>query len=83
MPTSVTSLETPEELVIRRRFGFSIRFAHADRENNVFTWAVSHPGDIDEVHARYYADPQGVALQGIADHLDSWHITRVEPVQIP
>lgn len=42
---------------IRQRAGFAIPFALADRENNVFTWAVSHP-DFAEGAARYYADEE-------------------------
>lgn len=67
---------------VRQRFGFAIHFACADRERNVFTWAISIDGDLDDVNSRYYADPERVGLSHVTDYLDSWEITRVEPVGI-
>lgn len=46
---------------VRQRAGFSIPFALVDRENNVLTWAVSHP-DFAEGAARYYAEPTRKAV---------------------
>ena len=43
--------------LIRRRCGFDIPFAYADRNNNIFTWAISHD-NFAEGAARYYADPE-------------------------
>ena len=69
--------------VIRQRFGFTIEFAFEDREQNIFTWAISHPGDLDEVSACYYADPERIEYQPIKDHIASVDIRRVEPVSWP
>lgn len=68
---------------VRRRYGFAILFALQDREKNIFTWAIHHEGDIDEVATRYYADPERVQLRHVTDYLESWDITRVEPVSFP
>lgn len=65
---------------IRQRFGFTIEFAYEDREKNIFTWAISHPGDLEEVHARYYADPDRVKLKPIKEHLAAIEIRQVQPV---
>jgi hypothetical protein len=66
--------------VIRQRFGFTIEFAYEDREQNIFTWAISHPGDLDEVSARYYADPERVTYQSIKDHIERVDVRPVQPV---
>lgn len=67
-------------VLIRQRFGFTVLFALADREKDIFTWGIHHPGDLEAVHARYYADPERVAVASITDHLSSWEITKVDPV---
>jgi len=46
---------------IRRRCGFDIPFACADRDNGIFTWAVSHSNFVEGA-ARYYADPERKAF---------------------
>ena len=66
--------------VIRQRFGFKIEFAYEDREQNIFTWAISHPGDLDEASARYYADPERVTYQPIKDHIERVDVRPVQPV---
>jgi hypothetical protein len=47
--------------LIRRRCGFDISFACADRDNDIFTWAISHD-NFAEGAARYYADPERKAV---------------------
>ena len=42
---------------VRERCGFTICCAFADRETNVFTWAISHP-DFEAGAAAYYADEE-------------------------
>ena len=69
-------------VAIRRRFGFTVQCAYEDRERNVFTWAISHPGDIEAVHALYYQDPERMEVAGITDHLERWEITPVRPVDL-
>lgn len=66
--------------LIRQRFGFTIEFAFEDRELNIFTWAITYPGDLDEVSARYYADPERIKYQSIVDHLSGSEIRPVQPV---
>lgn len=65
-------------VVIRQRFGFTIEFACEDREQNIFTWAISHPGDLEAVSARYYADPERITYEAIKDHIASADIRSVE-----
>jgi len=68
---------------IRRRFGFKILFALVDEQENVFTWAISYDGDIDEVHERYYRDPERVPLGFIADYVLDAKITAVRQEPVP
>ena len=67
-------------VVIRQRFGFTIEFACEDREQNIFTWAISHPGDLEAVSSRYYADPERIKYAAIKDHIASADIRSVRPV---
>lgn len=69
--------------LIRQRFGFTIDFAYEDREQNIFTWGISHPGNLEEVAARYYADPERITYNSITDHLTSWDIRPVQPTSWP
>jgi hypothetical protein len=69
-----------EVAAIRQRFGFTIEFAFEDREKNIFTWAISHPGNLEEVHVSYYADPDRVKLKPIKEHLAAIEIRQVQPV---
>lgn len=46
---------------IRRRAGFEIAFACIDREEGLFTWAISHP-HFAEGAALYYADDERKAV---------------------
>lgn len=66
--------------LIRQRFGFTIEFAHEDREKNTFTWAISHTGNLEEFAARYYADPKRMKYNSITDHLTGADIRPVQPV---
>ena len=69
-------------VAVRQRFGFELLFALEDREENVFTWAVSHSGDIDEVAERYYADPERKALEVIGDYVIGYKVTKVSRVAL-
>jgi hypothetical protein len=61
-------LETWRRIVLlRKRHGFKVQFAFEDREKKVFTWSVSHDGNIDEVAKKYYADPDLVALETVGN----------------
>ena len=70
-------------VAVRRRYGFEVLFALEDREENVFTWAVSHSGDIDEVAERYYADPERKTLEIVGDYVTGYKVTRVARVALP
>ena len=70
-------------VAIRRRFGFNVLFALEDREENVFTWAVQHDGDIDEVAERYYADPERKELEIIGEWVTGHKVTRVARTALP
>jgi hypothetical protein len=70
-------------VVVRRRFGFEVLFALADRQENIFTWAVRHDEDIDEVAARYYADPERKELEIIGEFVTDYKVTRVGRVDLP
>lgn len=70
-------------VVLRRKHGFEVLFALVDRDANIFTWAVSHDEDIDQVAERYYADPDRVALEYVADFVDDWKVTKVSREPVP
>jgi hypothetical protein len=51
----------PALVPVREQFGFRVLFALADREREIFTWAVELDGDEDrfrEVEATYNASPE-------------------------
>lgn len=86
---SVTPGRWPEFLEImrriarvRQRHGFEIVCAFADREENMFTWAIAYSGDIDTAARDYYADPERVALQVINDLVVEYQIRPVEAVEL-
>jgi hypothetical protein len=41
----------PTLLPVREQYGFRVLFAYADREQEVFTWAVEHEGDAEQFRA--------------------------------
>ena len=51
----------PRIVPVRAKFGFTVQFAYADRENNQFVWAVSHDGDFDAALEEYNASPERAA----------------------
>lgn len=70
-------------VAVRRRFGFEVLFALEDREANIFTWAVRHDDDIDQVAERYYADPERKALEIVGEYVLDYKVTRVSRVTLP
>lgn len=70
-------------VVVRKRHGFEVLFALADREENVFTWAIHHAGNIDEVAERYYKDPERVELEIVGDYVTDYKIAKVTQERIP
>ena len=55
----------PALLPVREQFGFRVLFALADRERQIFTWAVALDGDearFREVEATYNASPERAAV---------------------
>lgn len=68
---------------LRRRHGFHVLFALKDEANNLFTWAVSHDGDIQAAMDRYYADPERAALEVIGEHIAEFKVTTVAREPIP
>lgn len=68
---------------VRKRYGFTVLFALADRKQNMFTWGISHPGDLEAVAKAYYADPERVALEIVGNYVDDHEVTEVTPVAIP
>lgn len=68
---------------VRRRFGYEVLFALQDREENIFTWAVRHDGDLDEVAERYYADPERKELEIIGEYVTGYKVTKVSRTELP
>lgn len=76
-------LETWQPIVkLRKKHGFVVLFAVFDRESGWFTWAVSHV-DFDAAAARYYKDPDRVALDVIEEYVEDYEIKRVNLIPIP
>lgn len=71
----------PTIVKVREQFGFTVDFAYADRENNQFIWAVSHPGDYDEALARYNDSPErAAAFEGFESPVTKMHVAMVDQV---
>lgn len=64
-------------LPIRKKFGFEVLFALVDREKNLFTWAVQHPGDFDAADRDYQNDPERVALDFIGKYVTGAEMAKV------
>ena len=67
----------------RERDGFKIVFTFADRELNLFTWAIRHDGDFDKAADAYYRDPERIELEIVGDYITDFQIRRVEELKIP
>ena len=70
-------------VVMRRKHGFGILFALADRETGWFTWAIEHQGDFDAAAESYYKDPKRVELDRIIEYVSDHEIRKVEVIAIP
>lgn len=70
-------------VAVRRRHGFGILFAFADRERNMFTWAIDHDGDFDAAAKSYYEDPERIALEIVQDYVTDYEIRKVEVLDLP
>lgn len=69
-------------VVVRRRHGFGVLCAFADREQNVFTWAIDHEGDFDAAAKSYYEDPERVQLEIVENFVPGYEIRRVESLGV-
>ncbi len=69
-------------VAVRRRHGFTVVLALADKETDTFTWVLTYPGDIDAAAEKYYADPDRVALEYVADHVQDWQVSAVESIAL-
>ena len=67
-------------VIVRERHGFTVLCAFADRDANMFTWAISYPGDIDAAAERYYADPERIELRTVERFVTDWKVTPVEAI---
>lgn len=70
-------------VAVRRRHGFGILFALADREQNMFTWAIDHDGDFDAAARSYYEDPERVELEIVENYVTDYEIRKVEVLDLP
>ncbi len=70
-------------VTLRKRHGYNVLFAFADREQNLFTWAIEHHGDVDQAAKDYYQDPDRIALEIVNEYVSGFSIRRVEPLEIP
>ncbi|MGF1596959.1 MAG: hypothetical protein ACFCVK_08495 [Acidimicrobiales bacterium] len=71
----------PSLIPARRRYGFTIVFAYADRDTNQFVWAVSHPGDFAAAEAEYSISPErAAAFDGFESPVTAMHVAMVDDV---
>lgn len=70
-------------VAMRRKHGFGILFALADRDNNWFTWAIDHAGDFDAAASAYYQDPERIRLDHVQDYVSEAEIVKVDAVAVP
>lgn len=71
----------PKIVTVREKFGFTVDFAYADRENNEFVWAVSHPGDFEGALARYNDSPERAAVfEGFESPVTAMHLAMVDEI---
>lgn len=70
-------------VAVRRRHGFGILVALADREQNMFTWAIDHDGDFDAAAKAYYEDPERVELEIVERYVTGYEIRKVEQLDLP
>ncbi len=64
--------------LVRIRHGFGVLFTFADKEKNVFTWAIDHEGDFDAAAKAYYEDPERVELEVVGNYVTDYEIRKVE-----
>lgn len=74
----------PAIVPIREKYGYTIEFAYADRENNEFVWAVSYPGEVADFEAAlggYNDSPErAAAFAGFDSPVTAMHVTFVDAV---
>ena len=70
-------------VAVRQRHGFEVLFALVDRETDMFTWAVYHPGDIEAAADGYYKDPERVELEIVERYVTDWTVSTVTREPIP
>ena len=69
----------PNIVPVREKYGFTVQFAYADRENNQFVWAVSHDGDFNAAFEEYNVSPERTAaFAGQPQRVDKAHIALVD-----
>ena len=70
-------------VAVRRRHGFGILCAFADREQNMFTWAIDPDGDFDAAAKAYYEDPERIELEIVERYVTGYEIRKVEALDLP
>jgi len=70
-------------VAVRKRHGFQVLFALSDREENMFTWAIHHSGDIEQAAEGYYKDPERVELEIVERYVTDYKISTVVQEAIP
>ncbi len=70
-------------VVVRKRHGFQVLFALVDRQDNLFTWAISHAGDIEEAADGYYKDPERIELEIVERYVTDWTVSTVTQERVP
>ena len=74
----------PTIIEARAKFGFKVEFMYADREKNELTWAVSHPGDFDEVFERFAASPErAAAFADQPKRVVNMHVAMIDVIIAP
>ena len=76
----------PRIVPVRAKFGFTVDFAYADRENNQFVWSTSRPGDVasfEAAVAEYNDSPErAAAFEGFESPVTAMHVAMVDSVSL-
>lgn len=71
----------PNIVAVREKYGFTVDFAFADKENLQFVWSTSHPGDFDSALEVYNDSPERTAaFEGFESPVTNMVVAMVDQV---
>ncbi|MFT7597392.1 MAG: hypothetical protein ACI8TP_000310 [Acidimicrobiales bacterium] len=71
----------PNIVAVREKYGFTVDFIYADRENLELVWSVSHTGDFDAALEKYNNSPErAAAFEGFESPVKEMQVSMVDTV---